>query len=362
MCYVVVAWNRFHEPESQRQESMPQRNPTIRDVAREAGVGLGTASRAVSDSSHIRPETRQRVLEAVERLGFRPSRMAQGLARGKTQTLGVLVPFFTKHYFLEILRAVERSAFSHDYSLIVYNVERREQALAHLDFLDKTRRVDGLVVIALTDRIITEAYAEMPSFPVIGVDTRIEGAPSLLPDHEKGMYLVVRHLAHLGHQRIALIDRHQDPVSGVASQERQRGYMKACQEAGLSVPDAYLLVADYSQKGGHDAARRLLALRDSPTALVCASDMQAIGATRAAQERGLRVGEDISITGYHVVELAQYVGLTTVRVPASDMGTAAVSLLVEILDGHPLEREVVRFSPRLVVRQSSGEVRPDFVP
>jgi LacI family transcriptional regulator len=331
-----------------------QRNPTIRDVAREAGVGLGTVSRVLSESRHVRPETRQRVLEAVEQLGFRPSRMAQGLAKGRTQTLGVLVPLFTKHYFLEILRGVEQSAFTYDYSLIVYNVERREQALAHLDFLSKTRRVDGLIVIALSHELITEAYAEMPAFPVIGVDTRIEGAASLLPDHEKGMYLAVRHLAHLGHRRIGLIDRHQDPVSGVVSQERQRGYVKACQEAGLSIPDGCPLVAEYSQKGGHNAARRLLTRRQPPTALACASDVQAIGAMRAVRERGLRVGDDVSVTGYHDVELAEYVGLTTVRVPASDMGTAAVRLLVEMLAGRPLEREVMRFSPRLVVRQSSG--------
>jgi LacI family transcriptional regulator len=330
-----------------------QRNITIRDVAREAGVGLGTVSRVLSESSHVRPETRQRVLEAVERLGFRPSRMAQGLARGRTQTLGVLVPFFTKHYFLEILRGVEQSAFTYDYSLIVYNVERREQALAHFDFLGKTRRVDGLIVIALSHELITEAYAEMPAFPVVGVDTRIEGAASLLPDHEKGMYLAVRHLARLGHQRIGLIDRHQDPVSEVVSQERQRGYRKACQEAGLSVPDAYQVVTEYSQKGGHSAARRLLSRRQPPSALACASDVQAIGAMRAVQERGLRVGDDVSVTGYHDVELAEYVGLTTVRVPAADMGAAAVSLLIEMFVGRPPERDMIRFSPRLVVRQSS---------
>jgi LacI family transcriptional regulator len=338
---------------------MPQRNPTIRDVAREASVGLATVSRVLSESSHVSPETRQRVLEAVERLGFRPSHMAQGLARGRTQTLGVLVPFFTKHYFLEILRGIERSASTCDYSLTIYNVERREQALAHLDSLGKTRRVDGLIVIALSHELVAEAYAEMPAIPVIGVDTRIEGAASLLPDHEKGMYLAVRHLARLGHQRIALIDRQQDPVSGAVSQDRQRGYVKACQEAGLSVPDSCQVVTEYSQKGGHNAARRLLARRLPPTAIACASDLQAIGALRAVQERGLRVGDDVSITGYHDVELAQYVGLTTVRIPTSDMATAAVRLLLEMVTGHPRRRDVVRFPPRLVVRQSSGAAHPN---
>jgi DNA-binding LacI/PurR family transcriptional regulator len=338
---------------------MRQGNPTIRDVAREAGVGIGTASRVLSESRHVRAETRQRVLEAVERLGFRPSRMAQGLAKGRTQTLGVLVPFFTKHYFLEILRGVEHSASAHDYSLVVYNVERAREALAHLDFLRKTRRVDGLVVIALSDGLIAEAYGEMPAFPIVGIDTRIKGAASLLPDHRKGMYLAVRHLARLGHERIALIDRPQDPVCRAVSGERREGYMRACKAARLSVPDGYQVVADYSQRGGYDAARRLLTLRQPPTALACASDLQAIGVLRAVQERGLRVGDDVSVTGYHDVELAQYIGLTTVRIPASDMGASAVSLLVDILAGRPCERQVITFSPRLVVRRSSGGPRPN---
>jgi LacI family transcriptional regulator len=331
-----------------------QDRPTIRDVAREAGVGLGTVSRVLSESPHVRPQTRQRVLEAVERLGFQPSHTARGLARGRTQTLGVLVPFFTKHYFLEILRGTQQSVSAHDYSLIVYNVERREQALAHLDFLAKTRRVDGLVIIALSGSLVAEVYDEMMPFPVVGVDTEISGTPILSPDHREGMYLAVRHLAKLGHRRIALIDRPQDPVSGTMIQARQDGYRRACKEAGLAVRRPYMAVADYSQEGGYEVAGRLLALARPPTALACASDLQAIGALRAVGERHLRVGVDVAVTGYHDVELAQYVGLTTVRLPAFDMGQAAVDLLVTTLAGRPTQGQMMSFSPQLIVRKSCG--------
>src|SRR3990172_116807 len=101
-----------------------QRRPTIHDVARRVAMGVGTVSRVLNESRHVSAETRRRVLEAIEQLGFRPDRVARGLVKGRTHTIGVLVPFFTKHYFLEILRGIERAASANDYSLIIYNVER----------------------------------------------------------------------------------------------------------------------------------------------------------------------------------------------------------------------------------------------
>src|SRR3972149_3640801 len=159
----------------------PSGRTTIRDVAREAGVGIGTVSRVLNESRHVSAQTRRRVLDAIERLGFRPDRMARGLVKGATQTIGVLVPFFTKHYFLEILRGIEQSASASDYSLIVYNVERREQALAHLDFLAKTRRVDGLVVIALSGKLVSREYAGEAPFPLVWVDTEGPGTSKSPP-------------------------------------------------------------------------------------------------------------------------------------------------------------------------------------
>lgn len=315
-------------------------------------MGVGTASRAISGSPHVSTLTRQQVLDAAKRLRFLPNLMARGLVKGKTQTLGVLVPFFTKHYFLEILRGVEQAASSHDQSLIVHNVERREQALAHLDFLARTRRVDGLVVIALSGRLISAAYPEGLPLPTVCLDTRMPGAINLSIDHKEGMYLAVQHLIEGGHKRIALIDRPQDPVSGTRSQARRRGYEKAHQEAGIPIVGSLVVVADYSQDGGYEAASRMLGLAQPSTAIACASDVQAIGALQAVRGRGLRVPGDVAVTGYHDVELAQWVGLTTVRVPAFELGKAAVAPLLE---GTPVRstRGRALFRPQLVVRETS---------
>jgi DNA-binding LacI/PurR family transcriptional regulator len=331
---------------------MPQRRPTIRDVAREAGVGVGTASRVLSASPHVSAPTRQRVLDAVERLGFLPSRVAQGLVKGKTQTLGVVVPFFTKHYFLEILRGVEQAAASSDYSLIIYNVEHREQVQSHLALLARTGRVDGLLVIALSGKLISAAYQDGLPLPIVCVDTRLPGAINVSIDHREGMYLAVRHLIDLGHKRIALIDRPQDPVSGTRSRARQNGYRKAHREAGLPGTDSLVVVADYSREGGYEAASKMLDLRQPPTAFACASDLQAIGALQAVRERGLRVPADVAVTGYHDVELAQWVGLTTVHIPAFEMGRAGVAALLRTLAGRP-GRQRPAFRPQLVVRETS---------
>lgn len=328
---------------------------TIRDVAREAGVGIGTVSRVLTGSGPVASSTRRRVLEVVERLHFYPSVAARRLATGKTTTLGALVPFFTKHYYLEILRGIEQSASAREYSLAIYNVERREQALGHLEFLAGGRRVDGLVVVALSGDLIHDSFPAGAPFPMVCVDTECPGGcTSISVDHEMGMYLAVRHLLGLGHRAIGLIDRPQDQVSGTITEARQNGYRKACREAGVSVREELMTVSDYSEEGGYKATGALLDAPQPPSAISCASDLQAIGAISAIRERGLNPGTDVAVTGYHDVELARYVGLTTVRLPASVMGEAAVTELLSRLAGLDSYEPDSIPRPELIVRKSCG--------
>lgn len=336
---------------------------TIRDVARDAGVGVGTVSRVLTGSGPVAAATRSRVVETVERLQFRPSPAARRLATGRTMTLGAMVPFFTKHYYLEILRGVEQAASASDYSLAIYNVERPEQAREHLAFLRGTRRVDGLIVIALSGSLIQESFPDGFPFPITCVDSPCpDGCTSITVDHERGMYLAVTHLASRCHRVVALIDRPQDPVSGELSQERRDGYRKACEEANIRIREDLIVVSEYSEEGGYEAAGALLDLPDPPTALACASDLQAIGAIRAVRARGLELGFDVAITGYHDVDLAQYVGLTTVRLPALRMGMAAVFDLIAQIDGPESEKTHAAPPPELIVRESCGEARNNSRP
>jgi DNA-binding LacI/PurR family transcriptional regulator len=337
-----------HEP-----GTPPGRRPTIRDVARAAGVGLGTASRVLTGAPGVSSEAQEKVEAAIRELGFEPSRAARALRGGRTHTIGVLIPFFTRHYFLEILRGIEAAASDRDYGLNIYNVEQPEHAFKHLQFLGRSHRVDALIVVALDGEMLEPALpSDGQRLPIVAVDTRIDQAPAIEVDYEAGMRTVVRYLVGRGHQRIALIDRPADPVSDSRTATRRSGYERALGEAGIEVNQGLMVVADYSADGGRYAAADLLQ-KHRPTALVCSSDLQALGALQAVRDAGLSVPEDVAVTGFHDVEIAGYVGLTTVRVAARDMGRAAVEFALASLDRKTGQGARKVISASLVVRSTA---------
>jgi LacI family transcriptional regulator len=229
--------------------------------------------------------------------------------------------------------------------------------LNHLQFLAKNRRVDGMVVIALAGDLLKSEWPQQFSLPIASVDADVPGTVTAYPDHEEGMYLVTNHLIGLGHRRVAFVDRPQDPSSGAVTDARRRGFDRACAEHSLSVPDPYIRIAEFSGRGGYYAANDLLALPERPTAIAFTSDMQALGAMRAAEERDMIVGKDLAITGYNGVEVAEIAGLTTVGVSAHEMGKSAADALIRVLAKEPPSAAPVIMRPQLIVRRSSGAER-----
>ena len=326
--------------------------PTIEDVARLAGVGLGTASRALSDRPGVAPATRQRVLAAAERLGYRPSAVARAFSRRRTHTLELLVPLFTRPFFVEVLRGVEAALADTDYALVLRTVERardRDQVFAACCL---PGRADGVLIVCMqpTARLV-ERLGDT-GLPVVLVDVEHPGLASVVVDHAAGAALAVRHCIELGHQRIALIDRPQDPFGPVALSPRQHGYRTALVEAGLDRPAAYERVVAFSPEAGAAALAELLALPRPPTAVVAGSDTQAIGMLEAARKHGLRVPEDLSIVGYNDIELAPFLGLTTVRVPMQALGRQGAAVLLDALDRPGPPPPTIRLPTELVVRQT----------
>jgi DNA-binding LacI/PurR family transcriptional regulator len=335
--------------------SLRQNAVTIRDVAREAHVAVGTASRVLTGSPRVRQETRERVLAVAERLGYRPNPTARALAKGKTNTLGVLVPFFfTRQNHVEIVRGIQAGIAEYDYSLVIHSVERPEQARAQFATLIRSGRVDGLVVVSLDGNVIDHDTVHA-SFPILYVDSVHEGLPALVPNHEHGAYLATHHLIQVhAHESIAFVDRPQDPVSQAHSAARRLGFLAAFREHRLEPNPHAMVIEDYTAEGGYAAARRLLDLPSPPTAFVCASDLQAIGVMRAARELSLRVGHDLGIVGYNDVLIAEYLGLSTVHVPSFQIGRDAVGTLLVLMDGQQQETSVRYIEPRLVTRTSCG--------
>lgn len=329
---------------------------TIADVAVRAGVGIGTVSRVLNDSPRVSDTTRARVLAAIEVLDFRPSTTARALSRGRCQTLGVIVPFFTHASAVERLRGVVTALDGSRYDLVLFNVESPLHRDEHFAALTRRDRADGLLVMSLPPLADDLARLIGWGVPVVLCDARGSGVPMVVTDDVAGGRLATRHLVDLGHERIAFLgDDRESEFGFTASDKREQGYNEVLRESGIA-PDAELV-----RYGHHDRdiarglVEQLLALASPPTAVFTSSDVQATGALAAARAARCRVPEDLSVVGFDDVELAAYAGLTTVRQPLFDSGYVAAKLLLGALEGEvPLAEEEHQLPLELIERSTTG--------
>lgn len=328
---------------------------TIYDVAKQAGVGVGTVSRVLNGNPSVRPETRQRVLAVIEALNYHPSPIARRLSLRKTLTIGVVAPFFTRPSIVERLRGIEALVAESDYDLVVYNVETPERRDACFRTVVATHRVDGLIVIHLapTDDDV-QRWAQART-PVILVDTRHPALHRVVIDDVAGGYLATRHLVELGHRRIAYIsDWLDEPFHFTSSRDRLLGYQRALAEAGLPFRPEYHRQGDHGREQARQMAHDLLRLAERPTAIFAHSDTQALGVMQAAADLGLRVPEDLSVVGFDDIEMAEYAGLTTVRQPLVETGRKGIELLLRLMDDPSLPTACVELPIELVVRRTTA--------
>jgi LacI family transcriptional regulator len=343
---------------------------TIYEVAKKAGVGIGTVSRVLNDSSRISPATRHRVLKVIKALHYQPHAMAQGLARKRSLTLAALVPFFTGHFYVELLKGIQQATTQHKYDLILYSITELHNKDFYLTRALQQRRVDGVLLVSLS---LSGAHAKefrRRRLPLVLVDAFHPDFDSITVNNQSGAHTAVQHLIRLGHKRLAMITGHRESAP---TQHRQLGCQLALAEAGMSLPKNLLISSDclsgeapktndgFNKETGYWAMRQLLALNGKrPTAVFAASDIQAMGAIKAVQEAGLRIPEDIAIVGFDDIELAEYVGLTTVRQPMFQMGKQAVERLMQLINDPSSPRQHLRIETELIVRESSGGVGPNL--
>jgi len=307
---------------------------TIASVAALAGVGVGTVSRVLNDSSAVSGSTRMRVLEAIEALDYEPSAAARALSTGRTSTIGVLAPFFTEPSVVERLRGVTRRLASSGYQVTLFDVELPEQGDAALRSLAVKGRVDGLLVVSLPLSGPQLGRLRTTGVPVVFVDRRVEGATAVFSDDEAGGRLATEHLLRLGHERIAFVgDTENGPFGFTSSEARRRGYEQALHEAGIAAHPEYVRRGPHRRDAARAATHELLALAVPPTAVFAASDHQALGAVEAATMAGVEVPERLSVIGFDDVELARYCGLTTVAQPLESSGARGAELLLDALAG-----------------------------
>jgi LacI family transcriptional regulator len=329
---------------------------TIADVAAHAGVGAGTVSRVLNDSPRVSDATRARVLAAIEVLDYRPNPLARGLSRGRSQTLGVVVPFFTHASAVERLRGIAAALDGSRYDLVLFNVESPVHRDEHFATLTRRDRADGLLIMSLPAPSQSLARLADAGVPVVLVDTSGRGVPAVVTDDVEGGRLATRHLLALGHERIAFIgDDPDNPLGFTAGSSREAGYRRTMADAGVELPPGYVCHGPHVRAVAHRLTERLLARRDRPTAVFASSDVQALGVLEAVRAAGLDVPDDVSVVGFDDVEVSGYAGLTTVRQPLFESGELAARILLEALeDGHVPEPREHRLGLELVERATTA--------
>jgi LacI family transcriptional regulator len=330
-------------------------SPTIYDVARHAGVGVGTVSRVLNNSPRVSEATRQKVLAAIEELDYHPSPIAQRLSLRKTFTIGVITPFFTRPAFVERLRGVEAALTESEYDLVLFNVETTDKRDACFRELPTSQRFDGLLIIALPPTDEDVAHFHQASIPVVLIDAYHPALSHAVIDDVKGGYMATQHLVELGHTCIAYIsDPLESPFRFTSSLHRCQGYRQALDGAGILFRPEYHRWAEHGEEQARDMARHLLDLTEPPTAIFAASDTQAMGVIQAARDADLRIPEDLSVIGYDDIQAAQYMGLTTIRQLLFESGQQGVKLLLETLENSQTELVHEVLSTELIVRGTTA--------
>ncbi|MCX8025096.1 MAG: LacI family transcriptional regulator [Thermanaerothrix sp.] len=331
--------------------------PTIREVAARAGVSPTTVSHVINNTRYVSPETRERVLQAMEELGYRPNVLARSLRRGETHTLGLILPDSANPFFAEVARAIEDAAFREGYNVILGNSENELQKERLYVEVLTTKQVDGLIFVAAGDRSQSLEGLVRQGLPVVVVDRQLShlDVDTVLADNLQGGLLATRHLIRLGHRRIGCIT---GPSHLTPSAQRVIGYRQALTEAGLAIEEDLIVRGDFSPRSGYLAARRLFSHPQPPTAIFACNDMMAIGALRALAELRLAVPDVVAVIGFDDIELASYASppLTTIRQDKVALGQAAVRLLLERIADRELPARRVVIPTTLIERETTRRV------
>lgn len=331
---------------------MPRSRVTLRDVAAHAGVSHQTVSRVINKSQDVHPDTRSKVEEAIQALGYRPNAIARFMAKGRTKTLLCLAPNLTDFTFAAIIEGAQQTARQQGYFLYTVSVPTLNEFGAVLDQMVASGRTEGLMVI---NSHSDERHQHLPKdFPtvLIGSYARDDEQITVALDERDGGRMATEHLLSLGHRRIAMI---KGPNTEDCVEGRTLGFEDAIRSGNISVPLAMVLQGDWSATAGYQAVQRLLDEKLLFTAIFAQNDRMAVGAIQALRQAGLSVPNDVSVIGFDDMPLASYFDppLTTIRQAPHLVGSAATECLVQAVENKPFESKNVLIPVELVLRRST---------
>ena len=348
--------NRNSEPSGRTRPGSP---PTIRDVATAAGVDRSTVSRTFTASSSrvpIAPETRERVMEAARRLGYRPNPLARGLAGARTMLIGAVLRDFSDPFFTDAIEVLAAEAVNHHYNIVVGGQGRGQKGLS-LNAVLETRYCDAIIMVGdLEDQPTLLDDLRASPLPVVALWQGVSPLEfrSVDVDNRAGTMIGLRHLGDLGHERIGFVSA---SLPG-PNWQREQAYVEFMKANFGGVPEGYVQRVSNSLAGGEAALRAFLELPEPPTALATSTDLSAVGVLHAAHAAGLVIPDEMSVVGWDDLTISAFTvpGLTTLKMPTTQIVAEGVRIAVELAQDPSASREpsVISFEPTLIVRESTA--------
>ncbi|GIN21660.1 catabolite control protein A [Siminovitchia fordii] len=330
-------------------------NITIYDVAREANVSMATVSRVVNGNPNVKPATRKKVLEVIERLEYRPNAVARGLASKKTTTVGVIIPDIANIFYAELARGIEDIATMYKYNIILSNSDQNVNKELHLLNTMLGKQVDGLIVMSqnITDDFVQELKRSPVPIVLAGSIEETKTIPSVNIDYRQATFDATTYFIEKGHKKIAFA---MGPMRDLINHgEKLVGYKQALEEAGLELRDDYVIEGGYTYESGLEGWQKLKELNDRPTAIVSGDDEMALGVMHGAQDDGLSVPEDIEVITSDNTKLALMVRpqLSSIVQPLYDIGAVSMRLLTKYMNKEKVQENIVVLPHRIELRGST---------
>lgn len=308
--------------------SKTKKKPTIYNVAELSGVSISTISRVLNAPDKVNPETRIRVMEAIDRLGFVPKAEARARALKNSNRVGVITPFFTAPSFVQRLRGVATTLSRANYELVIYPVDSVEHLEGYISSIPIMGNLDGLIImsLAIQDKDVRRLIEN--EMQTVLIEFSHERLNSIVINDEQGGRMVAEYLIKKGHKSFGFLGDIEPPERYAIHPVKSRlsGFKKVLGEAGISLPQKSIKQALYSQENSQQAAYELLNASDRPTALFAASDIQALSVMKVARQLNLRIPDDLAIVGFDDIDMADYVDLTTVRQHLDESGRLSAEM------------------------------------
>ncbi len=325
---------------------------TLRDVARQAGVSIKTVSRVVNGQADVAEETQRRVKAAIDQLGYRPNRIAQGLVTNRTRTIGLILADITNPYFAEVALSIQEHVRAQDYNMFLYNSRGDPQEEMNALRSLAMHGVDGIILFPTHQSVQNLAQFAPTYQTLVLIDHEHPGASSVLVELYRGACLAAEHLIEQGHRTIGMLS---EPIYSSQRGRRLRGFSETLRAHGLPAQADQVVYASPTTEGGREGALRLLQQTPSITAIFAQNDLMALGAINACRQMGLKTPEECAVVGFDDIQFASVISpaLTTVRIDRRALGQMAVDRLMAMMKEPGRVWPPLRLDVELMVRQSA---------